>query len=89
MVIPLRELVSSLASGEMAGRLLSDESKWPPAGMMRFGIASTTAATISGISFLVKESVPRFHFSAGVNFFVELAFLFLVPLLIELVELVP
>ena len=90
MVIQLGELVSGLALGEVVGSLLSDESEWLPAGAMRFGIASTTAAIISGISVLVKESVPQFHFiNAGVNFFVELAFIFLVPLLIELVELVP
>ena len=33
--------------------------------MLEWGIARTTAATISGMSFLVKESVPLWRLAAG------------------------
>ena len=52
-----------------------------------FGIRSTTVATIFGISFLVKKLVFLGCFNAGVDIFVEMAFLFLLPLLVALVPL--
>ena len=46
----------------MAGRLLPEELV-----VVAFGRASRTAATVSGISFLVSESIPRCLFEAGLE----------------------
>ena len=48
--------------GEMAGRLLLEEL-----AAVALGRASRTAATMSGISFLVSESIPRCLFEAGLE----------------------
>ena len=57
-----------------AGRLASGELEKLCAKVTIFGIASSIAATISGISLLVKESVPLNRLDAGAYFFVEMTF---------------
>ena len=54
------------------GRLASGELEKLCAKVTIFGIASSTAATISGLSLLVKESVPLNRLDAGAYFFVEM-----------------
>ena len=68
---------------------LSEElsSDPPRAGAEVVGIACNIAETISGISFLVRESVPRRLLAAGSEAVVEVAvvaFLFPLPLVVEL-----
>ena len=68
------------AMGELAGILACADARV-------FGIACKTAATISGMSFLVKDSGPRCRFEAVVDLSddVDAVFLFF-PLLAELAE---
>ena len=56
------------------GRLASGELEKLCAKVTIFGIASSIAAIISGISLLVKESVPLNRLDAGAYFFVEMTF---------------
>ena len=78
-----------LITDGLAGMLASPGLEELCAAVTIFGIVSTTAATISRISFLVKELVLHGRLDAGVDFFVEvvMAFLFLVPPLVALVPL--
>ena len=56
--------------------------------MLEWGSARTTAATISGMSFLVKESVPLCHLAGDTEAEDEVLLLFLLEPEAEPVELV-